>query len=99
MAVMQPQAHVCYRRHVWQRVMTCCPVSFKKNILQKRFLTKGPNWKWSLDGYDKLREFGFYIHGCLDEYSRYSTMLSNIYQLENLKAWKHVEKNQCHENF
>ena len=32
---------------------------------------QGPNFVWSTDGYDKLRHWGFYIHGCIDAYSRY----------------------------
>lgn len=31
---------------------------------------KGPNYVWHVDGYDKLKPFGFCIHGCIDGYSR-----------------------------
>ena len=29
---------------------------------------QGPNWVWhlNLDGYDKLKPYGFPIHGCID---------------------------------
>jgi hypothetical protein len=27
---------------------------------------KGPNFVWHLDGYDKLKPYGFAIHGCID---------------------------------
>jgi len=34
------------------------------------FIFKGPNFIWHLDGYDKLKRFGFCIHGCIDGFSR-----------------------------
>ena len=27
---------------------------------------QGPNWCWHIDGYDKLKPFGFPIHACID---------------------------------
>lgn len=27
---------------------------------------QGPNFVWHLDGYDKLKPYGFAIHGCID---------------------------------
>ncbi|PKB99531.1 hypothetical protein RhiirA5_429527 [Rhizophagus irregularis] len=32
---------------------------------------QGPNFVWSNDGYDKLHHWEFYIHRCIDAYSRY----------------------------
>ena len=34
------------------------------------YISKGPNYQWHIDGYDKLRLFGFFIHGCIDGFSR-----------------------------
>ena len=31
---------------------------------------RGPNCAWHFDGYDKLKPYGFPIHGCIDGYSR-----------------------------
>lgn len=43
----------------------------KKHRLQRRqYKAKGPNYLWHIDGYDKLKPFGFCIHGCIDGYSR-----------------------------
>ncbi len=28
--------------------------------------SQGPNHVWHIDGYDKLKPFGFPIHGCVD---------------------------------
>ena len=30
----------------------------------------GPNYSWHCDGYDKLKPFGFQIHGCINAWSR-----------------------------
>ena len=34
------------------------------------YSAKGPNFIWHLDGYDKLKPFGLFIHGTIDGYSR-----------------------------
>ena len=33
-------------------------------------MQRGPNFVWLTDGHDKLKPFGFSVHGCLDEFSR-----------------------------
>ena len=39
--------------------------------LQRRvYRCPGPNFTWRIDGYDKLKPFGFCIHGCVDGFSR-----------------------------
>ena len=41
------------------------------NRLQRRqYINNGPNWCWHLDGYDKLLQFGFGIHGGVNGHSR-----------------------------
>ncbi|XP_074632936.1 uncharacterized protein LOC141891824 isoform X2 [Acropora palmata] len=43
----------------------------KKGVLKRRvFYSKGSNWVWSVDGNDKLKNFGLYIHGAMDTFSR-----------------------------
>lgn len=37
---------------------------------QRLYSVQGPNYMWHLDGYDKLKLFGFAIHGAIDGYSR-----------------------------
>lgn len=42
-----------------------------RHCLQRReYVTEGPNHVWHIDGYDKLKPFGFCIHGAIDGYSR-----------------------------
>jgi hypothetical protein len=33
-------------------------------------INPGPNFAWHADGYDKLKPYGFPIHGCIDGFSR-----------------------------
>ena len=42
----------------------------RRTLRRRLYYSKGPNWVWHLDGYDKLKPFGFEIHGCIDGYSR-----------------------------
>ena len=32
---------------------------------------QGPNEVWHIDGNDKLKKFGFCIHGCIDGYKKW----------------------------
>jgi len=42
-----------------------------RNRLKRReYRSKGPNYIWHIDGYDKLKPFGFCIHGAIDGFSR-----------------------------
>ncbi len=43
-----------------------------RHRLQRReYRMEGPNHVWHIDGYDKLKPFGFCIHGAIDGYSRH----------------------------
>ena len=43
----------------------------KAHRLKKRkYHNPGPNYAWHCDGYDKLKPFGFAIHGCINGWSR-----------------------------
>ena len=42
----------------------------KKRLRRRAYSTKGPNYIWHIDGHDKLKPFGFSIHGCIDGFSR-----------------------------
>ena len=33
-------------------------------------MQRGPNFVWHTDGHDKLKPFGFSVHGCIDRFSR-----------------------------
>ena len=43
----------------------------KSHCLKRRqYHNPGPNYAWHVHGYDKLKPWGFPIHGCIDGYSR-----------------------------
>ena len=42
----------------------------KHRLQRRQYKTEGPNHVWHIDGYDKIKPFGFCIHGSIDGYSR-----------------------------
>lgn len=42
----------------------------KRRLNRRNYHAKGPNWIWHCDGYDKLKPYGFAIHGAIDGWSR-----------------------------
>ena len=42
----------------------------KHKLRQSLYRSAGPNSCWHIDGYDKLKPYGFPIHGCIDGFSR-----------------------------
>ena len=42
----------------------------KHRLVRRKYVTNGPNYSWHIDGNDKLKPFGFSIHGAIDGYSR-----------------------------
>ena len=41
-----------------------------KKFTRRKYASVGPNYMWLSDGYDKVKPFGFAIHGAIDGYSR-----------------------------
>ncbi|XP_028519094.1 uncharacterized protein LOC110252739 [Exaiptasia diaphana] len=42
----------------------------RSKLRRRKYYAKGPNFIWHIDGYDKLKPFGFCVHGAIDGYSR-----------------------------
>ncbi|KAK6172696.1 hypothetical protein SNE40_016306 [Patella caerulea] len=42
----------------------------RRRLHRRRYICKGPNAVWHVDGYDKIKPFGFCIHGCVDGFGR-----------------------------
>ena len=42
----------------------------RHKLKRRKYLSPGPNHCWHIDGYDKIKPFGFAIHGAIDGYSR-----------------------------
>ena len=47
-----------------------CEIRRAKRLRRRTYRVPGPNFCWHTDGYDKLKPFGFPIHGCIDGWSR-----------------------------
>ncbi|XP_066497496.1 uncharacterized protein [Hoplias malabaricus] len=41
-----------------------------KRLCRRNYFSKGPNFIWHLDSYDKLKHYGICINGCIDGFSR-----------------------------
>ena len=42
----------------------------RRRLHRRTYVFPGPNFAWHVDGYDKLKPYGFSIHGCVDVFSR-----------------------------
>jgi hypothetical protein len=42
----------------------------QRRLRRRQYYSRGPNDLWHIDGWDKLKPFGFGVHGCIDGYSR-----------------------------
>ncbi|XP_071133330.1 uncharacterized protein [Mytilus edulis] len=42
----------------------------RRRLKRRQYISRGPNYMWHMDGYDKLKPYGIAIHGCIDGYSR-----------------------------
>ena len=42
----------------------------RRKLVKQKYRNPGPNYVWQLEGHDKLKFFGFSVHGCIDGFSR-----------------------------
>ncbi|PIK48035.1 hypothetical protein BSL78_15097 [Apostichopus japonicus] len=54
----------------------------RRRLVRRRYVTRGPNFVWHIDGWDKLKPFGVAVHGCIDGFSR-SIIWLNAYYTNN----------------
>ena len=47
-----------------------CERRKSKSFKRRSYFSSGPNYTWHVDGYDKLKPYGFPIHACIDGWSR-----------------------------
>ncbi|KAL5482214.1 hypothetical protein EMCRGX_G022511 [Ephydatia muelleri] len=70
---MQQNSNCCLRSTVMMLLTVMDPVSSwlrkVKRLTRRTYMNKGTNWCWHIDGYDKLKHFGFPIHACIDGFS------------------------------
>ena len=41
-----------------------------RRLRRRQYKARGPNFLWHIDGCNKLKPFGFCVHGCIDGFSR-----------------------------
>ncbi|KAH0561270.1 hypothetical protein KQX54_015789 [Cotesia glomerata] len=70
---------------------------YGNKLRRRRYISPGPNFMWHLDGYDKLKQFGFAIYGCIDGFSR-KVMWLEVATTNNYPAGTSV-KNQRIESY
>ena len=68
-------AGFCVPRNLMKRILKDIDPegtdSQRRHRLRRRiYRNPGPNYAWHIGGHDKLRPFGFAIHGAIDGYSR-----------------------------
>ncbi len=47
-----------------------CSLRKRHRLRRRVYRNEGPNAAWHADGYDKLKPYGFAVHGCIDGWSR-----------------------------
>ena len=47
-----------------------CQLRKRHKLKRRQYHNPGPNAVWHADGYDKLKPYGFPVHGCIDGWSR-----------------------------
>ena len=47
-----------------------CDLRRRRKLRRREYTSLGPNFAWHVDGYDKLEDYGFPIHGAIDGFSR-----------------------------
>ena len=72
---LKSKGYICRRGDVRQIVKQLDPDSVKlrkrRTLHRRKYVADSPNFAWYLDRHDKLKLFGFSIHGCIDGFSRY----------------------------
>lgn len=47
-----------------------CEIRSRRRLRRRSYYSKGPNFLWHVDSYDKLSPYGVCINGCIDGFSR-----------------------------
>lgn len=53
-----------------------CEQRKKRRLRRRKYLSRGPNYIWHVDSYDKLKRFGICVNGCIDGFSRHLLWLN-----------------------
>jgi hypothetical protein len=66
--ISQHRLYAFYRQRFPEQVARRREGNFKHRT---NFTVPGPNFLWCIDGYEKLKKFGFQVYAAVDAYSRY----------------------------
>ncbi len=58
----------------------------RRRLVRRRYYSKGPNFMWHIDSYDKLKPYGIAVNGCIDGFSRYLVWLEANYTSSDPKV-------------
>ncbi|KAK6189737.1 hypothetical protein SNE40_001736 [Patella caerulea] len=72
---LKQKYHISISRHSLGRIMRHLDPEgvqrrLRRRLHRRQYQSNGPNNLWHIDGWDKLKQFGMCIHGCIDGYSR-----------------------------
>ena len=62
--------HIVVQQLLKEMDLECLCMRKAHRPKRKTYHNVGPNYTWHCGGYDKLKLFGFPIHGCIDGWSR-----------------------------
>ena len=57
-----------------------------RHLGRRTYVSLGPNYLWHIDGYDKIKPYGFAIHGVIDGFSRKILWLKVVSSNNNPKV-------------
>ena len=86
-----------------------CEQRRARSLKRRSYFSSGPNYTWHVDGYDKLKRYGFPIHGCIDGWRRkimwltvtksnnYPEIIANFYlnSVAELRGFKVKPRADC----
>lgn len=90
------RGHIVARDRILKIYRTVNPegIDRRRRELQRHrgeYVVPGPNFIWSIDGYDKLKPYGIEIYACIDAYSRFIVWIyigtSNATQLSCVRQF------------
>lgn len=67
-AILRKKHHLRVSRETTRRILSQLdPVAVaarsRHRLIRRTYVSRGPNYAWHVDGYDKLRPYGFAISG------------------------------------
>ncbi|KAJ8309892.1 hypothetical protein KUTeg_011757 [Tegillarca granosa] len=67
----------------------------RRRIKQKIYKSYGPSHVWHVCGYDKLKPYGFSIHGCIDRYTSIKVKVFDKGDIESQTLMSGSQMNKC----